>query len=455
MTPPRIVVAGGGITGLVTAFTLREEARQRGMAIDVTVLDAAAEPGGHARTIVDDGFVIERGPNGFLDRGAETMALIGELELGDRVVEANVAAKRRFILNGGALRQVPESPPALMTCDALGWRGKLRLLREPWAAAPPPDRDETIFEFAERRLGREAAETFVDTAVAGISAGDSRALSVRSQFPVLKEWEREHGSLLKAMLARRKNGAARPRLLSFDQGLGTLTSKLASQLNGTVRAQTSIERLEKVEPGWRVHLAGASSVAADHVVLAMPSHAAAPVTAGFDRELSAALASIPYADLSVVALAYRAEAVARPLDGYGYLVTRNERLSTLGVLWESSIFPNRAPQDCVLLRVMLGGARRPEVSALDDEAVAELAAREASRVLGIAGAPHRQWLCRWPAAIAQYTVGHDARIATIRRRSAAHRGLHFCGTAYDGVSFNDAVASGRTTARAIAQELSA
>ncbi len=232
MTPTRVIVAGGGISGLVAAFTLRAEAARLALAIDVTVLDAAPEPGGHARTIVDDGFVVERGPNGFLDRGAETMALVGALKLGDRVVESNAAAKRRFILSGGALRQVPESPPALLASDAIGWKGKLRLLREPWAASPPPDTDETVFDFAERRLGREAAETFVDTAVAGISAGDSRTLSVRSQFPVLKNWENEHGSLLKAMLARRKNGSTRPRLLSFDQGLGTLTSRLASQLDG-------------------------------------------------------------------------------------------------------------------------------------------------------------------------------------------------------------------------------
>ncbi len=205
------------------------------------------------------------------------MALIEELKLGDRVVEANVESKRRFILNGGALRQVPESPPALLTSDAIGWRGKLRLLREPWAAAPPPDEDETIFAFAERRLGREAAETFVDTAVAGISAGDSRVLSVRSQFPVLKDWEREHGSLLKAMIARQKQGAARPRLLSFDQGLGTLTSQLASQLSGMVREQSWIERVEKVGERWRVHVADGSTTVADHVVFALPSHAAAAV----------------------------------------------------------------------------------------------------------------------------------------------------------------------------------
>lgn len=455
MTAPRIVVAGGGITGLVTAFTLRQEASRRGMAIEVFVLDAADEPGGHARTIHEDGFVIERGPNGFLDRGAETMALVGELGLTDRIVEASVAAKRRFILKGGELRQVPESPPALITSDAIGWKGKWRLLGEPWAAAPPPDTDETVFAFAERRLGREAAETFVDTAVGGISAGDSRALSVRSQFPILKTWEAEHGSLLRAMLARPKNGAGRPRLLSFDRGLGTLTSKLASHLDGTVREHSWLERVEKVNEHWRVCVADGSTITADHVVFALPSHAAAPAVSGIDRGLSAALTSIPYADLSMVALAYRAEAVGRPLNGYGYLVTRREELSTLGVLWESSIFPNRAPEGCVLLRLMLGGARRPEVSALDDQAVATVAMKEVSHVMRISGGPMRQWICRWPAAIAQYTVGHDARIATIRRLTAGHRGLHFCGTAYDGVSFNEAIASGRKTARAIAQELAA
>lgn len=453
MTPTRIVVAGGGITGLAMAFTLRNEAAQRGVAIELTVVDAG-DAGGHARTIAEDGFLIERGPNGFLDRGAETMALIEELKLQDRVVEANPSAKRRFILRGGSLRQVPDSPPALIASDAISLRGKLRLMGEPWAAAPPADTDETVFAFAERRFGREAADTFVDTAVAGISAGDSRALSVRSQFPVLKEWEQAHGSLLKAMLARQKSGVKRPRLLSFDRGLGTLTSGLASNLQGLIRTHTTIDRIDKFDRCWKVQLAGGASIAADYLVLALPSHAAARVST-FDRDLASALKSIPYADLSVVALAYRADAIKRPLDGYGYLVTRQEDQSTLGVLWESSIFPNRAPEGHVLLRVMLGGARRPEVSAFDDKMVAEIAATEAGKVLGITGRPLRQWICRWPSAIAQYTVGHDTRIAAVRRLTAMHRGLQICGTAFDGVSFNEAIVAGRKTARAIVQELAA
>ena len=453
MSGPRVVVAGGGITGLAAAFTLREEAARRGRPVDVVVLEAGGEAGGHARTITEGGFVVERGPSGFLDRGEETpdtLALVDELNLRSHLVPSN-PARRRFILSEGALKRVPDSPPALVRSDAIGWRAKLRMLREPWAP-PAPDTDETVFEFAERRLGREAAETFVDTAVAGISGGDSRALSLKSQFPRLKEMERAHGSLLKAMLARRKAKPAR--LMSFDLGMRTVTGTIATRLDGALRLNSPVECIEKRGDTWRVQVAASGpSIVADRVVLALPSHAAARLVSGFDPDLARPLASIPYADLAMVALAYRTSDIARPLDGFGYLVTRSEGLATLGVLWESSIFPGRAPDGAALLRVMLGGARRPDVGALDDQSLAQLAVKEAAGVLGISGRPLRQWVCRWPAAIAQYTVGHEARLAEITRLASAHCGLHLCGTAYDGVSFNDAIASARRTARAIAQEL--
>ncbi|HYE85621.1 MAG TPA: protoporphyrinogen oxidase [Vicinamibacterales bacterium] len=394
----RIVVAGGGITGLAAAFTLRQEARRRGIPVDLIVLEAGAEAGGHARTIVEDGFVVERGPNGFLDRGVDTMVLIEQLGLAPSLVEANPHARRRFILQSGELRQVPESPAALLSSKTLSRRAKLRLLREPWADPPPAGEDETVFGFAERRLGREVADAFVDTAVAGITAGDSRALSVRSQFPVLTEWEREYGSLLKALLKRKSGG--RPRLMSLEGGLGTLTRAMAARLNGALRLNNRIDRVERIDAGWRLHLATGSAIVADRFVCALPSHAAAGLAQGFDRDLAEALAAIPYADLSVVALAYPSSAVGRRLDGYGYLVTRHENLSTLGVLWESSIFPNRAPDGHVLLRAILGGTRRPTVSALDDRSVADLAVQEAAGVLGLGGRPTRHWVVRWPSAIA-------------------------------------------------------
>lgn len=453
MNRARVVVAGGGISGLVAGFTLQQEAERRQLPLDVMVLEAEGEAGGHARTIEDDGWIVERGPNGFVNSADDTRALIRDLNLESHIVEANPHARRRFILRDRALRLVPSSPPALITSDAIGWKAKLRLLGEPWAKPAPAGKDESVFEFAERRLGAEAASTLVDTAVAGISAGDSRALSLRSQFPVLKEWETAHGSLLKAVLARRKTGGSPPRLVSFDCGMKTLTTALAGRLDGAVRIRTAINRVEKAGSAWHLYLNNDRIVAADRLVMALPAHAAKFVSSTFDRELSLALAAIPYAPITVVALGYRRSDIARALDGYGYLVTRGEDLATLGVLWESSIFPGRAPNDAVLLRVMLGGARRPDIRDLDDASVASLAANEAAKVLGISGQPLRQWTFRWPAAIAQYNVGHDQRTAAIRRLLAAHRGLHICGTAYDGVSFNDAIASARRTALGVIDEL--
>lgn len=455
MTTARVVVAGGGVTGLTAAFTLQEEAARLGVAAEVTVIDAAPDVGGHARTVVDGPWVIEMGPNGFLDREPETLALVKELGLEARLVEANPAARRRFIVRRGELCLVPESPPALLTSPLIGWRAKLRLMREPWAAAPPLHADETVFEFAERRFGREVAETVVDPAVSGISGGDSKVLSVRSQFPILKEWEHEHGSLLRAMLAQRKKSKGRAKLLSFDRGLGSMTSALASRLRTPMKTGHAIAAIDRHQGLWRVHLADGSATVADHVVLTTPAHRTATILRPLDRELWGDLSSIPSAGLAVVALAYPAASLPRPLDGYGYLVTRAEGLSTIGVLWESSIFPGRAPHDAALLRVFLGGARLPGVLDLDEAALIAVARGELATVMGLTAMPIRHWVFRWPAAIAQYTSGHAGRVNDIRARVAAHHGLHICGTALDGVSFNQAISAARRTAREVASNLTA
>ena len=453
MTPARVVVAGGGVTGLTVAFTVQQEAARLGAAVEVTVVDSARVPGGHARSVEDGGFVIETGPNGFLDNEPETLSLVRELGLEDRLVEANPEAKRRFIVRRGRLHQVPSSPQALLASTALSWKGKLRLLSEPFAASPPAFADETVFEFAERRLGREAAETLVDTAVSGISAGDSKWLSMRSQFPILKQWEADHGSLLRAMFAQRRKSKGRTRLLSFDRGMGTLTTTLASRLGTRLRSGTTVTTIERHADAWRVHLADGTSVAATHVVFTTPAHKTSQILSVLDRELSAELASIPYSGLAVVALAYPKAAVPRPLDGYGYLVTRAEGMATMGVLWESSIFRGRAPDDAVMLRVFLGGALRPAVLDLDEEALLAVARSEVEQVLGITARPIQHWTFRWPAAIAQYTVGQDDRVRQIRARLALHPGLQVCGTAIDGVSFNQAIASAMRTGRCLAAGL--
>jgi oxygen-dependent protoporphyrinogen oxidase len=195
-----------------------------------------------------------------------------------------------------------------------------------------------------------------------------------------------------------------------------------------------------------VRLEGGGELLADRVVLATSAPVAAAMLVRQAPELARTLASFPQAGLAVVAFAFRAEDLARPLDGYGYLVSREARLDTLGVVWESSLFEGRAPAGHVLLRVMLGGARRPEVAALAEAEIVRRAQRELGDVLGIVAPPARTWTWRWPQAITQYTQGHLERVARARAAAALHAGLELCGTSYDGISFTSAIVSAERAA---------
>ncbi len=453
MSAPRVVVVGAGATGLAAAVTLADDAARAGIPLALRVLEAAPRVGGHVQSTCVDGFVIEAGPNGFLNREPQTLALIEMLGLTSRLIEARSDAKRRYIVRDGGLRQVPDGPATLVTSPALSWRGKLRLLGEPFAAGPPPG-EESVHDFATRRLGAEVADVIVDAAVGGITAGDCRRLSVEAQFPRLVEMERTHGSLARALFAKSPAGAPSPpsKLLSFDQGMGVLISALARRLGPAITTGVPVCSLARRDGAWQVATTAGEVIAADHVVVAVPASHAAPMVEPLDGALSAALTTFEYAGLVVVALAYRAADVPRPLDGYGYLTTRPEGLATLGVAWESSLFRGRAPDGMVLLRVMLGGSRRPDLAdAPAGEAIA-VARAELETVLGISAAPAHVVVHAWPQAIAQYTLGHRQRCATVHTMAARHPGLWLCGTSYEGVAFNDAIKSGHQTAQRVARQ---
>lgn len=444
--PPRIAVVGGGICGLALAHRLLDRA-------DVTLFEAGPHAGGHATTVRDDGFLVEAGPNGFLDRNEGPRALAEELGIADDLLEARPEAKNRFVVRGGRLHRAPDSPPTLITTGVLSPAGKLRLLFEPWAAARPTDHEETVYEFARRRIGAEAADALVDAAVSGISAGDSRVLSLPAAFPLMDTMEREHGSLIKAFAARRRAGVGAPRLVAFRGGMVQLVEAIAARLGPRLRTNARVASLAAApadaDARWRLTLADGSTHDADRVAFAAPARAVASIVGTLDAELARELAATHYSSVAVVALAYRTADLPRPLDGYGYLVARSEGLATLGVVWESSLFEGRAPAGFALLRVILGGARDPSVAALPEAERIALARKELARVMGLTAEPTRTWAFTWPAAIAQYVRGHRERVATARAAVARYPGLSLCGTSYDGVAFGAAIDAGRGHADAL------
>jgi oxygen-dependent protoporphyrinogen oxidase len=331
----------------------------------------------------------------------------------------------------------------------------LRLLGEPFARPAPPGVEETVHEFATRRIGKEAADRLVDPAVSGISAGDSKDLSLPAAFPLMAQMEKEHGSLLRAMLARRKAGQGPARLLAFRSGMGALAFAAANALGERLVLSSRVDALWREAGAWRLDLAAGGSERFDRVILAVSSRVAAALLLPLDPELGRALGQTPFSSVAVVALAYPASALPRPLDGYGYLVTRREGLATLGVVWDSSLFDGRAPAGHVLLRAVLGGPRRPELAFASEEARIATARTELAGVLGVTAAPARAWTFAWPHAIAQYTLGHVARTRDVKALAARHPGLELVGSSYDGISFGSAIDAGRALAERIAAESAA
>lgn len=454
-----VVIAGAGIAGLSLAFALR----RRG--IDALVLERSSRAGGNIRTVTIDGFLCEWGPNGFLDNVPETFALVEALGLTSRIVRSSDAARRRFIYHEGRLHEVPMGPLAFLRSGLLSLRGKARIAGEPWAA-PSPVGDETIFDFAARRIGPEAAKVMVDPMVSGIFAGNARELSLRACFAKMADMEAQYGGLFKALLAKRREAGARKRergidvgptgkLTSFVGGTQDLIDALVEQLGGAVRLNTEVRALARARGGWQV-TTPAGVIGAQTVTLAGPSGVSADLVKPFSFGVASTLRRIPGAPLAVVCLGYDEAEVARtrgPLDGFGFLVPRGEGLRILGALWDSSVYPHRAPAGRVLIRVMIGGACDPEVLSLSDGELVDTARADLRKAMNLAVPPTFSQVVRHPLGIPQYTVGHLDRLAEIDRRLAAWPGLFLAGNAYRGPSINACIADADRVATAVVAHL--
>ena len=462
----RVAVVGGGIAGLATAYELRARAAEVPGGLEVRLLEAAPRVGGNLRTERGDGFRVEWGPNGFLDNVPATLELVRRLGAEGELVRADAAAARRFLYRRGRLHLLPSGPGSFLACPVLSLRGRLRVLGEPFARRAPAG-DETVFEFARRRIGAEAAAILVDAMVSGVFAGDSRRLSLASCFPKMAEMEREHGGLVRAMVARqRARGAARKRLAelaargeaapeltrpggpegpggtltSFRDGIQCFAELLAGALGGAVETSRPVAALGRGgERAWSLAGAGAPPLAADAVVLAQPAAQAAPLLAPLDDALATAVGEIPAAPLAVVALAYDAAAIGGAPPGFGFLVPRGEECRILGCLWDSSLFPGRAPAGRVLLRAMIGGANDPAATALTDDELLATVRGDLAQTMRLHAAPLAHWIFRHRLGISQYTVGHGRRLERIAGRLAALPGLHVAGQSYFGVSMNACV----------------
>ncbi len=454
---PRVVVVGGGISGLATAFHLRTLRPDRPP--EVVLLEGRDRAGGNVRTDTDGGCVREHGPNGFLDNVPETLDLARALGLTGRLRRCSDAAARRFLWRRGALHAIPSGPGALLLSPLLSVPGRLRVLLEPFARGPRAG-DETVFDFAARRIGREAAAVLVDAMVAGVFAGDARTLSLRSAFPAMWAMEREHGSLFRALRAKRREAARSGKdgggpagpggvLHTFDGGMQVLTDALAARLGPAVRTAARATALSRRGDGWCLRTSAGEAIDADAVVLAVPAFEAAALLAPLAPRAAAPLGEIRGAPVAVVSLLYPEAAAPRAREGFGFLVPAGEGPRVLGVLWDSTIFEGRAPAGMVHLRAMAGGARAPDLVDLSDPDLLALVREDLRRTMGVTEEPVSARVYRHAHGIPQYRVGHGERLRAVEEALAPLPGLHLTGNSYRGVSMNLCCRDALATARAV------
>lgn len=447
-------IIGGGIAGLTAAYRLQRAGT------DVRLFEASEHVGGVIRSRRQGGYLVEEGPNA-IQTGTPMLAqLIEQLGLEPSLVEAAPAAKQRYVVRRGVPVPLPASPPAFLRSPLFSWRAKLRLLREPFVRAAPPDVEESIADLVRRRLGAEALDYALNPFVAGIFAGDPARLSARYAFPKVYALEQAHGSLIYGSLRRARTSRATPagdaalprRTFSFRDGLQMLPDALAERLAGCIALRAPVVALHPEGGAWRLTTLERGTPAVHrfrHVVFAAPLHRLAHLDFKTHLDLSPLLA-VPYPPVTVLALGFRRADVRHALDGFGLLVPEAERgFRILGTLFSSTLFPDRAPEGHVLLTTFTGGTRHPDLALAPDEAITEAVQRDLRVLLDVRGEPAFAWPARWPQAIPQYEPGYGRVIALLDRLEQEHPGLHFAGNYRQGISVGDAMASGAAAAERV------
>ncbi|MFY9270516.1 MAG: protoporphyrinogen oxidase [Candidatus Manganitrophaceae bacterium] len=460
----KVVIVGGGITGLSTAYFLQEKIKEAGLPIDCLLIESDRRFGGKIVTERVDGFVIEGGPDSFITQKPGGLDLCRRLGLTDRVIQTNPIEKAIFILSGGKLRPLPEGfnlmIPGKVTpflCSTLvSPVGKARMGFDLLIPRKGSASDESIASFVRRRLGEEALDRFAEPILAGIYAGDAEKLSMSATFPQFIQLEREHGSLIWGMWMRRWDAAKKPPqtgaftlFVSLREGLGSLVDAVRERLDRvTLLSGRKVIGVRPKEGRFEIITEGENEMA-DAVVLTPKTTTAADWIEEWHPSLAKRLREIEYVSTATLTLGFRKEDVPHPLNGFGFVVPRSEGRKIIAATWSSTKFPGRAPEGHLLIRLFLGGAHQERLVDLDDTTLISIGREELRSILRIEATPVVARLFRWIKASPQYHVGHLDRVAAIDKEAEKHPGLFLAGAAYRGVGIPDCIQQGKTTAEKI------
>ena len=446
----RVVIVGGGISGLAAAHVLEQCGRVP--RVDVRLLEASERLGGKIRSERIDGCVLEHGPDMFVTRKPELMRLCETLAVA--IQPPRTGPRRTSVMRDGRLHPLPDGftgivpgrPLALLRTGLLSGRGRARALLEPLVPAWRGG-DTSVRRFLSRRFGAEAYEWLIAPMLAGVY-GEGDTLSTEATLPDLRALERRHGSITRGLRARRRadvqDGIAAIPFASANDGMESIIGALSARLTTVaIHAHTPVRRIERTGSAYTIVRDG-SPLEADAVILALPSNRAAPIVAALHPALGAALDAIPHESVATAILAYEGRDVPRRADAYGWLIPASEGRPVRAVTCVTDKFEGRAPADTPVFRVFFGAADAVDRS--DDELLRD-AVGELARTLDVRAAPRLSRIVRWPDGLPRYTLGHSQRVAAVADALRALPGLFIAGPSLHGAGLPDCVRTAGAAAR--------
>lgn len=469
----KIIIVGGGITGLSTAYFIQEKLKEGDIPADCLLIEADDRLGGKIHSVQTDDFIIEGGPDSFITQKKWGLELCRRLGLEDRLVQTNPLDKAIFVLTKGKLQPFPEGfnlmipgkiTPFLLT-PLVSPLGKLRMGMDVFIPPKDSNDDESIADFVRRRLGNEAVRKFAEPILAGIFAGDAEKLSIKATFPQFTALEQKYGSLIMGMRARLgqgKNGGnagskkpAYSMFVTLRDGLSSIVTELRKRLDAVeILTGQGVTQVNPVKAGYEVFV-GSERKQADALVVTCNTHVSAGWIEHWDLPLSKLLREIPYVSTATVSVGFKKSEVKHPLKGFGFVVPREENCGINASTWSSSKFAGRASKEHVLIRTFLGGAHGEGMISRDDEDLISMVRQDLKAILGIDARPTIAKVFRWIKANPQYHVGHLDRVAEIEKQVQQHTGFFLAGAAYRGVGIPDCVEQGQATAAKVIASITA
>ncbi len=459
--PKRIAVIGGGISGLAAAHRLVELEPSA----EVKLFESSDRVGGVLDTIHRDGFLIERSADMFTTKDPWALDLCRRVGLEDELINTNEAFRRAFVVHRSKLVPVPEgftlmSPAKMMPVlktPLLSWSGKARL---GWERFVPPKRDgsdESLHDFAIRRLGQEVYDRLVQPLIGGIYTADPTKLSMNAAMPEFVAMEREFGNLTRGVqekVSKAKQagtGARYGMFLGLRDGMKSFVDAISRRLpDSCLQVNSPITCIQREGNEWQLTIKGDSQPQQfDAIIIAARAHHAADLLKDVKGELSTELASIEYASAVVPVLSYRRDQIRHPLNGFGFVVPFVEKRQILSGSFTSIKFPGRAPDDSVLFRVFIGGACQGDLVDLPNEELYKIAEQELAELLGIQGGPQVREILRWKNAMPQYHLGHIDRVTKIEALASELPGFALAGNAYHGVGIPFCIHGGELAAESV------